>query len=287
MTIKTRVLSCGLVALLVVSVGLVLGLNADRPSNTVVKVKARFISGYATVPGGLVLPNKIVNDDPAAYYENVGNNILEIIDSSKQGKSIFLTIVTDRTSSRYANLYFDSAVSGPGQNLPSYCTLPYFIYPQVTVPIETARLHMKVMGEWEMIPDPADPYGIDTLSPKDGELNFLTMADQQVTYVYIPFFYFNVPDLKATRKVDESRVDYWFADCLWGTVKAWDWDGEKVNTWTLTPVTEPFKHKAWDGSNTWCYHPEGAIPYMIFSNASLSCDHGTYRMPWELEITRR
>ncbi len=289
MSAKRRVLSWVLLTGLVVSAGLVVALNASAPSNTVVKGKARFISGFlpdVRDPMGYPLPNKIVNDDPALYYENVGNNIIEIMDSSKQGKCIYLTLVTDQMSSRFVNLYLDSVVSGPGQNLPTACAKPYFIYPQIIAPIGTAKLHMKVAGEWEKISDPSDPYGIDTLSPKAGELNFLTMTDGQEAYVYIGRFYFDAPDLKSTRKIDESRMDLWFADCQWAKIKASGWDGGMVNTWTLSPVVEPFKHKAWDGSGTWCYHPEGAIPYMVYSNASLSCNHGIYRMPWELEITR-
>jgi len=276
---KTRFLSSGLAAVLAVFVGIILVLNADPPSNTIVKVKARFISGDTTIPG---LPNKIVNDDPAAYYENVGNNIIELMDSSKQGKCLFLTILIDQFSPRHVNLYFDSVSSGPGQDIPGYCAKPYFL-PAGSAPVETRKLHMKAGGEWEKIDDGS---GFPILRPKDSDLNFLTMTNEQETYVYIGFFYFDVPDLKATRKVDESRVDYWFADCLWATVKAWDWDGEKVNKWTFKPVTIPFKHAAWGNPEAWCYHPEGAIPYMVYSNASLSCDQGTYRMPWELEISR-
>lgn len=285
MSDRTKVFTMYCLGLLTAFAGILLVLNAAVPSNTVVKVKARFISG--SLPG-IDIPNNIVNDDPSAYYENVGNNILEVMDSSKQGRCLYLTIITDQFSSRSVDFYFNSVASDPGQNLPSYCAMPYFIYPQVTAPIGTVKFHMKVSGgEWDMVPDPGDPNKIPTFMPTDRQLNFLTMADGQEAFVYINRFYFDVPDLPATRKVDESRVDYWFADCLWAKVKASDWDGTKVNTWTFSPVTEPFKHRAWDGSETWCYHPEGALPYMIYSNASLSCNHGRYRMPWQLEATRR
>lgn len=278
---KTRILSLGLVGVLVVLAGIILVLNAAPVSNTVVKVKARFINQDES---GNSLGYKIVNDIEGYYYENVGNNILEIMDSSKQGRCIFLTIRTDQFSPRFVKLYFNDVVTPPAA--PGGCAMPYFIYDpgHNTPPIETVKLHMKVAGEWEKIEDGTN---LPTLQPKAGELNFLTMQDGDETYVYIPFFYFDVPDLKDTRKVDESRMDYWFLDCLWAKIKADMWDGTRVNRWTLEPVIESFKHRAWDyPKHDWCYHYEGAIPYTIYSNASSSCVHGTYRMPWKLEITR-
>jgi hypothetical protein len=264
-------------AALVVLAGVILVLKAAPVSNTVVKVKARFINQDEN---GNPLGHKIVNDIEGYYYENVGNNILEIMDSSKQGKCIFLTIRTDQFSPRFVKLYFNDIVTPPAA--PGGCAMPYFIYDpgHNTPPIGTVKLHMKVAGEWEKIEDGAD---LPTMQPKAGELNFLTMTGGQVAYVYIPFFYFDVPDLKDTRKVDESGMDYWFLDCLWAKITADMWDGTKVNRWTLEPVTEAFKHR--DGSG-WCYHYEGAIPYIVYSNASSSCVHGKYRMPWKLEITR-
>jgi hypothetical protein len=281
---KIKIGGLVLAAALVVLAGTLLVLNAAPVSNTVVKVKARFINQDAN---GNPLGHKIENDIEGYYYENVGNNILEIMDSSKQGKCIFLTILTDRFSPRFVNLYFDDLISGP--YAPEGCTKPYFVYgppPYNVPPIETVKLHMKVQGEWEKIEDPSDP-NFPTLQPKNVDLNFLTMTDGLETYVYIPFFYFNVPDLPETKKVNESSMDYWFLDCLWAKIKADWWDGVKVNRWTLTPVTIPFKHRAWDyPTHIWCYHSEGAIPYKLFSNASSSCVHATYRMPWELEIIR-
>jgi len=291
MSIKRGSLCWVLLGGLAILAGIILTLNAG-PGGTVVNVRARFISGYTLDVKdalGNPIPNKIVNDDPSAYFENVGNSIIQLMDSPKLGRCLFMSIVTDRTSPRHAEISLDSVVSAPSSSLPLSCTKPYFIYdPMHNVPpVSTVKLFMKAQGEWEMIADPTDPLGIPTLSPKDSSLNFLAMTDGQEAYVYVGFFYFDVPDLPETKKVDESAMDYWFADCLWAKVKAWDWDGQKVNTWTFTPVTEPFKHKAWDNSGNWCYHPEGAIPYMLYSNARLSCNHGTYNMPWQLEITRR
>ena len=280
--IKILGLVCA-VALIVLLARIAFSLNADRPSNADIILKARFISGNTVIGEGqdqISIPNEIENDIPGLYYQNTGNNVIVLHDGA-----LYMTIQTDRRSSRYVNISFDCEVSPPGQNLPSGCVRPYFIYPVVIVPIETTKLRMVCGGEWEMIPDPNDPDWL-VMQSKDTGLNFTTMTDEQEAYFYIPWFYFHPSDLKATR-YDESRDMYRFADCLWAKVKAWDWDGVKANTWTLTPVTEPFKHKAWDNPNAWCYHPEGAIPYMLFSNSALVCNHGTYRMPWKLEITRR
>ena len=277
-----RFLPLAFVGSLVVSAGIILVLNANAQKGKgwpAPNAKARFFSGDTVISG---IPNKIVNDVEGVYYENVGNNTISI------GESWIVSIYTDRSSSRYVNLYFDDVVSGPGQNLPSGCAKPYFIYPQIIAPIGTTHLYMKGSGEFELIPDPDDPNGVPTLRPKENStLNFDNMTEEQETITYAMWFYFHIPDLKSTKGTDESRVLYSFADCLWVKVKAYDWDGVKVNRWIFKPVTEPFKHKAWDGSGNWCYHPEGAIPYKLFSNSSLSCDHGMYRMPWELEIIRR
>jgi hypothetical protein len=280
---KTRTLSWGILAALAIFVGIFVTSNAEAQKSTGIPLKARFISGDGLgVTDPILGPvlNQFENDKPGVYYENTGTNLIEL------GSSIVVRIVTDRTSSRYVKISFDSSVAGPGNQIPSGCAKPYFIYP-VVKPVLTKKLYMKTGGEWEKVIDPGYP-DYPTLRPtSSGNLDIAGMTEGQETYIYVTFFYFNPQDDTSTKRIDESRVDYWFADCLWAKIKASDWDGEKVNTWTLQPVTEAFKHLAWDGSGNWCLHPEGAIPYMLYSNSSLSCDHGTYRMPWQLEVTRR
>jgi len=279
---KIKIGGLVLVAALVVLAGIILVLNANAQKGKgwpAPNAKARFISGDTVIPGIL---NKIVNDDPAAYYENVGNNTISIGDPHW-----IVSIHTDRLSSRYVNLYFDNVVSGPGQNLPTACAKPYFIYPVIT-PVTTTHLYMKGSGELELIPDPNDP-DYPTLQTKDSWLNFDNMTEGQETITYATWFYFHVPDLKSTKGTDESRVIYSFIDCKWVKVKAYDCYGGKANRWVFKPITEPFKRRPWDWdgvTDIWIYHPEGSIPHEFISNSMSKCDHGTYRMPWELEIVR-
>ena len=278
---------------LVVLAGIILVMNADAQKGKgwpAPNAKARFISG-ATVTG---IPNKIVNDIEGLYYENVGNNTISM------GPSFVVSIYTDRSSSRYVNLYFDDVVSGPGQNLPSGCAKPYFIYPQIIAPITTTHLYMKGDGEFEMIvdpePDPNEPNYREyrELRPKENStLNFDNMTEGESTITYATWFYFYVPDLKSTKGTNENKVLYAFADCQWVKVTASDFYGERANRWIFEPISEPFKLRpaGWKPDDpgqkyNWVYYHEGSIPHVLYSNASLSCDHGTYRMPWQLEIVR-
>lgn len=284
---KKGILSLAFVGVLVVLAGVILVMNANAQKGKgwpALNAKARFISGDTIIPGIL---NKIVNDDPAAYYENVGNNTISI-----GNPHWIVSIYTDRQSSRYVNLYFDNVVSGPGQDLPSFCAKPYFIYPQIIVPITTTHLYMKGTGELELIPDPNDP-DYPTIQTKNSTLNFDNMTEGQETITYATWFYFHVPDLKSTKGTDESRVINSFMGCQWVKVTAHDYYGGKAHRYVFKPITEPFKRRPWDWDpedplqiDRWIYHPEGTIPHELFSSSSTQCDHGTYRMPWELEIVR-
>ncbi len=297
---KIKILSLGLVGALVILAGIILVLNADPPGSTDIILKARFISGNTlnvwdpqdpnNPDDDFILPNRIVNDIENLYYQNGTGVFIALRNDpgkiSYSGGYLDFYITTDRRSPRYVNLYFDSVVDPAHEDLKSVCGNDYFLDPAVIAPIGTTYFWMKSGGEWEWGIDPDEPKGLPVLKPKgDAPFNFITMADGQEAYVYIDRFKFSVPDDKLT-KYNETRDVYTFADCCWVKVKASDWDGEKVNTWTLTPVTEPFKHGSWDPNYEWCEHPNGAIPYRIYSSAYLSCNHGTYRMPWQLVITR-
>jgi len=286
---KMRFLPLAFVGVLVVLAGIILVLNANAQKGKgwpALNAKAKFISGNTTILGNpwtteddLVVPNKILNDVEGAYYENVGNNTISI-----GYPHWIVSIHTDRESSRFVNLYFDDIVSPPGQNFPSYCAKPYFIYPSIT-PVTTTHLYMKGSGEFELIPDPLNPTTIPpTLQAKENStLNFDNMTEGQETITSATWFYFHVPNLTSTKGTDESRVMYSFADCRWVKVTAYDFDGVKANRWIFKPLTEWFKHGT---PGNWDTHFQGTVPHMLYSTSSTGCDYGTYLMPWELEIVR-
>ena len=82
----------------------------------------------------------------------------------------------------------------------------------------------------------------------------------------------------------------WTSEPNYVKVKAGDWDGTKVNSWTITPVTEKFKHMKGETANLpvpeYYLYPEGTIPRWLFSNAIRACFHGIYNLPYELRISR-
>jgi hypothetical protein len=275
----------GVLAALFAGAGLIL--NAGIQAGSDIPLRAMFIRGTGLgvrdAEGNLV-PNKIVNDIENLYYENGPNTSIVLMGDPDRPGILSWSMTTSRRSPRYINFFFDSVIAPAGSNLSSTCGQDYFLDPGAPSPVGTSWLWMWTGGELELIPDPTD--GIPVFVPRENNLNLAAMADGQVAYTYLDRYLFSPMDYKAT-KYNETRDMYGFADCKWVKVVASGWDGTKVNTWTISPVTEAFKHDDFDPeSHAWCVHPAGAIPQMLYSNAHLSCNHGTYRMPWQLVVTR-
>ncbi len=284
---KIKVLVLVAAGAIVLIAGLTAVSEADAPVPDI-PVKARFLSGFGLDVHdqyGLPIPNKVLNDIEGAHYQSAGPNSHVVLhkDSGSNAYYFCMYLTTDRKCPRFVNLHFDAMLVPPGTGLKSACANDYFIDRGIA-PIETTWFWMTTAGEWELIPDPSD--GLPILNAKENTLDLVTMTDGQAAYTYIFRYMFHVRDDKSS-SYREDRDTYSLVDCQWGKIVASDWDGQKVNTWTVSAVTEPFKHKALDGSGAWCDHPEGAIPHPLISNAYCSCYHGTYRMPWQLEITRR
>jgi hypothetical protein len=287
--IGIRGLVCaGILAALLAGAGLVL--NAGNQAGSDIPLRAMFIRGTelgVRDAGGNLVPNKIVNDIENLYYENGPNTSIVLMGDPDWKGVLDWIMTTGKRSPRYVNYFFDSVITPVGSNLSSICGQDYFLDRGAASQIGTYWFWMMTGGEWVLIPDPTD--GIPILKPLENnpKLNLAAMADGQTAYAYLDRYMFSVPDNRAT-KYNETRDDYNFADCKWVKVVASASDGTMVNTWTLSPVTGAFKHDDFDPeSHAWCVHPEGAIPQMLYSNARLSCNHGTYRMPWQLVVTRR
>ncbi len=246
-----------------------------------ITIKAWFVSG--NLPG-VTIPNKILNDHDGLFYQNGGGNSIFL--NNVDGHLVFS--VASR-SGRSINLYFDSEVVPPGTNLKDYCGTPYFLTPVPIVPISTIKWEIITKNECVMSPE-TDAEGYHELTIKENVLNLLTMGDGQEAYAYIFRMCFYVADSKLTKRND-SRDWYmleWEPNYV--KIKAGDWDGTKANSWTITPVTEKFKHMKGETANLpvpeYYLYPEGTIQRWLFSNATRACFHGIYNLPYELRITR-
>jgi len=244
-------------------------------------VKALFVGG--NLPG-VAIPNKILNDSPGVFYQNGGGNSVFI--SAADGHLVFSVAAK---SGRCVNLYFDSQVVAPGTGLKDYCGAPYFLAPVPIVPVVTIKWEFITKNECLMGAE-VDAEGYRELLIKDNVLNLLTMGDGQEAYAYVQRMDFYVADSKLTKRND-SRDRYmldWEPNYV--KIEASDWDGVKANSWTITPVTERFKHMKSETAGQpvpeYYLYPEGTIPRWLFSNAIRGCFHGIHNLPYELQISR-
>lgn len=270
-----------LVAGSVLFLGVVSFTNGDMPRSTDILLKAMFISGDTL---GIGIPNKIVNDVENAYYLNGSSNFIVLrngpISQGIGGGFLVVDIVTGSRSPRFVNMWLDSVAAPPGV-IPSGCTFPYFIYQFPTCPVPTSRLLLKSTSEYE-ITSLENPI---MLKQKANLLNFLTMADGQEAYVELDRHQFQVADSSLTKNYNDSRETYWIDFPYYAKVKAYDWDGAKVNSWIVTPISTAFRVDK--GEGVYMDYPDGMIPCRVFSNSQQRCLHGVYNLPWQLVITRR
>jgi hypothetical protein len=191
-------------------------------------------------------------------------------------------------SKRSVILWFDSQVAPPAppENLPDYCGVPYFL----PGPVSTINWEMHTKNEC-VLSDTPDAEGYYEMTIKGNNLNMLTMRDGQVAYAYVWRMWFYVADSKSTTR-DDSRDLYfmeWEPDYV--MVKASGWDGTKVTTWTITPVTAKFKHMKGETANDpvpqYYLYDYGTIPRWLLSSGRRGCFHGIYNLPFELIITRQ
>jgi hypothetical protein len=161
--------------------------------------------------------------------------------------------------------------------------------PVPIVPISTIKWEMRTTNECIMSTE-TDAEGYHELTIKENYLNLLTMGDGQEAYAYVFRMCFYVADSKLTKRNDSQDWYILEWEPNYVKVKAGDWDGTKVNSWTITPVTEKFKHMKGETANLpvpeYYLYPEGTIPRWLFSNAIRACFHGIYNLPYELRITR-
>jgi len=233
-----------------------------------VPVKAMFLSG--NLPG-IAIPNKILNDQ-GGYYQEGGGNYVHL----KGGDGAFyMHVVVGSRSKRSVVLLFDSQIAPPGTDLPDTCGVPYFL----PGPVSTIDWQFGTKNECVLSETP-DSEGYYEMTIKDTNLNLLKMRDGQVAYAYVWRMWFS-----------ESGYSYfleWEPDYL--MVKASGWDGTKVTTWTITPVTAKFKHMKGETANDpvpqYYLYDNGTIPRWLCSSARRGCFHGIYNLPFELIITR-
>jgi hypothetical protein len=245
-----------------------------------VPVKAMFLSG--NLPG-IAIPNKILNDQ-GGYYQEGGGNYVHL--RGGDGSLCFNVVVGSR-SGRSVLLLFDSQVAPPAppENLGDSCGVPYY----VPGSISTINWQFGTKNECVLSETP-DAEGYYEMTIKDTMLNLLTMQDGQVAYAYLQPMWFYVADSKATKRND-SR-DWYILDWEpnYVVVRASGWDGMKVTTWTITPVTAKFKHMKGETANDpapqYYLYDNGTIPRWLISNARRGCFHGIYNLPYELIITR-
>jgi hypothetical protein len=267
-----------LVAWSMLFLGVVQVTNGGKPGSRDVLLKAMFVSG--NLPD-VVIPNKILNDNGGQFYQNGSSNTVLLNGTS--GSLVFDVVAK---SGRSVVLLFDSVIAPPGTNLNGNCGTPYFL----PGPVSTTKWEMGTKNECIMSEEP-DADGYYELTIKDNYLNLLAMKDGQVAYAYFQRMAFYVADSKTTTRND-SR-DWYILDWEpnYVMVRAYDWDGTKVNSWSITPVTTKFKHMkaetAGDPVPQYYLYPDGTIPRWLISNATRSCFHGIYNLPWELVITRQ
>lgn len=246
-----------------------------------VPVKALFLDG--NLPGVFV-PNKILNDSPGVFYQSGGGNSIFL-----GGADGHLVFSVDAKSGRHVDLHFDSQVVPPGTGLKDYCGIPYFLTPVPIVPIPTTKWRIITSNECVMSSE-VDADGYRDLLIKGNALNFLTMSEGQVAYAYVFQMDFYVADSKLTQRNDSRDMYILQWEPNYVKVIASGWDGAKVNSWTITPITEKFKHMKGETADwpvpEYYLYPEGTVPRWLFSNAIRSCFHGIHNLPYELRIIR-
>lgn len=243
-----------------------------------VPVKAMFLSG--NLPD-VAIPNKILSDN-GGYYESGSGNYVYLRGGDG---SLCFTVVVGSRSKRSVVLLFDSQIAPPGTDLPDTCGVPYFL----PGPVSTIQWQFGTKNEC-VLSESSDAEGYYEMTIKDNILNLLTMQDGQVAYAYLQPMWFYVADSKATKR-DDSRDMYildWEPNYV--MVRASGWNGSKVTSWTITPVTTKFKHMksetAGDPEPQYYLYDNGTIPRWLFSNARRGCFHGIYNLPFELIIAR-
>jgi hypothetical protein len=259
---------------LAISILSVMSTEAGKVSN--VRAKAMFISG--TLPD-VTVPNRVLNDSGSYYQEGNGNYV------HLRGGDGSLWFSVDSRSGRSVILCFDSQIAPPGTNLGDNCGVPYFL----PGPISTIKWEFETINECVLseTPDAEDYY---EMTIKANILNLLTMQDGQVAYAFIRRMDFYVADSKATKRNDSGDRYCMNWEPNYVMVRASGWDGTKVTTWTVTPVTTKFKHMKAETANDpepeYYLYPDGTVPRWLFSNSTRGCFHGIYNLPYELIITR-
>ncbi len=244
-----------------------------------VPVKAMFVSGYLPDSPLPNIPNKITNDN-GSWYQNGNSNIIVL-----NGGAGSLTFSVDARSGRSVVLLFGSVVAPPGTG-GDVCGEPYFL----AGPVSTINWQFGTKNECVLM-GPPDPEGFYEMIIKDNYLNLLTMTENQVAYAYLQPMRFYVADSKSTSRNDSRDMYIMEWEPNYVMVKASGWDGTKVTTWTITPVTSKFKHMKGETANDpvpqYYLYDYGTIPRWLFSNARRGCFHGIYNLPFELIITRQ
>lgn len=256
--------------------GLVVSVLCVGQAEAQVGLKAMFVSGYLP---DVAVPNKVLNDN-GGYYQTGSGNYVHLREGDG---SLWFSV--DSRSKRSVVLLFDSEIAPPGTNLGDKCGVPYFL----PGPVSTIKWRFGTKNECVLM-GPLDDEGYYEMIIKDNILNLLTMQDGQVAYAYLQPMDFYVADSKATKRNDSRDMYILDWEPNYVMVRASGWDGTKVTTWTITPVTTPFKHlkaeTAKDPVPQYYLYPDGTIPRWLFSNAMRQCFHGIYNLPFELVLTR-
>jgi hypothetical protein len=249
-------------------------MEAGKVSN--VPLKAMFVSGYLP---DVDIPNKILNDN-GVYYQTGGGNSVFL--GGPSGNLIFSLVAK---SGRSVTLLFDSQIAPPAPNLPDTCGVPYFLPGAVS----TIQWQFVTKNECVLSKTP-DAEGYYEMTIQGNWLNLLTMQDGQVAYAYLQPMWFYVADSNSTKRNDSRDMYILDWEPNYVMVRASGWDGSKVTSWTITPVTAKFKHMksetAGDPEPQYYLYDNGTIPRWLFSNARRGCFHGIHNLPYELVISR-
>jgi hypothetical protein len=262
----------------ILALGLSLSLMSVAWAEAQVPLKAMFVSG--NLPD-VDIPNKILNDS-GGYYQTGNGNYVHLREGDG---SLWFSVEVVSRSKRSVVLCFDSQIAPPAMNLGDNCGVPYFL----PGPVSTIKWRFGTKNECVLSESP-DAEGYYEMTIKDNILNLLTMQEGQVAYAYLQPMDFYVADSKVTKRNDSRDMYILDWEPNYVMVRASGWDGTKVTTWTITPVTAKFKHMkgetAGDPEPQYYLYDNGTIPRWLFSNARRGCFHGIYNLPYELILTR-
>jgi len=243
-----------------------------------IPLKAMLIPGYLP---GVEIPNKILNDG-GGYYQSGNGNYVHLREGDG---SLCFTVVVGSRSKRSVVLDLGSQIAPPATNLGDKCGVPYFL----PGPVSTIKWEFGTKNECVLM-GPPDSDGYYEMIIKDNILNLLAMQEGQVAYAYLQPMMFYVADSRTTKRNDSRDLYFLDWEPNYVEVRVTGWDGTRAISWTVTPVTMPFKHMksetAGDPVPQYYFYPNGTIPRWLFSNAIRSCFHGIYNLPYELILER-